>query len=146
MSLISQSRMEEKKIKYNVSDDTLDYLDTQVDEFNDTNNLTKKIAIHRNLQEITKSLIDEIDNMVEIIDNIDQTVLNSEFYDTNDNNDNKNNDINDDIINVEEMINNMEEEESMEIKISHYKRITDIVKKCRLKCDIDQMNILNVNN
>ena len=145
MSLISQSRMEEKKIKYNVSDDTLDYLDTQVDEFNDTTNLTKKIAIHRNLQEITKSLINEIDNMVEIIDNIDQTVLNSEFYDTNDN-DNKNNDINDDIINVEEMINNMEEEESMEIKISHYKRITDIVKKCRLKCDIDQMNILNVNN
>ena len=142
MSVTSKKNTENKEIKFTVSDDTLDYLDTQVDEFNETDNLGKKIAIHRKLQTITKTLIDEIDTMVEMIDDIDQTELNSEFYESKDDD---NDDINDDIIKIDEMIENMEEEESMQLKISHYKRITEVVKKCRAKCSVDKLNVLNVN-
>lgn len=142
MSSVSKSNTENKQTTYTVSDDTLDYLDTQVDEFNDTDNLGKKITIHRKLKEITKILIDEIDNMVEMIDDIDETSLNSEFYETKEDD---NDDINDDIIKLEDIIDNMEEEESIQVKISHYKRIAHVVKKCRAKCSIDKMVVLNIN-
>ena len=101
MSSVSKKNTENKEIKFKVSDDTLDYLYTQVDEFNETDNLGKKIAIHRKLQTITKTLIDEIDTMVEMIDDIDQSELNSEFYESKDDD---NDDINDDIIKLDVLV------------------------------------------
>jgi hypothetical protein len=128
---------EKKESKYTVSEDTFDYLDTQVDEFNDTDNLGEKIVIHNNLKTITQNLIEEIDSMVEMIDDIDNESLNDEIIENNDN-------IDDDIIKLEGMIENMEEEESMLLKIKHYKRIIGIVKKCKNKTNQEPMQVFNV--
>lgn len=127
--------------KYTISEDTLDYLDTQIDDFNDTDNLGQKIAIHNKLKAITDELIQEIDLMVEIIDNIDDNTLNNEFYETKEEND----DINDNIIKLEDMIENMEEEKSLSLKINHYKRIIGIVNKCKKNINVGKINVLNVN-
>lgn len=130
--------------KMPISDDTLDYLDSQVDELNDTNNLSEKIAIHRRLDDITKNLVSEIDSMVDIIDKVDQTFLTSELLDTDDD-DHGSGDVNDSIVKLEKMIEGMQEEDSMQVKIEHYKRITEVVKRCKAKCTADTMSVAKCN-
>lgn len=126
-----------------ISDDTLDFLDAQVDEFNDTDNLSKKIAIHRQLEEVTKGLVQEIDGMVEIIDQVDQAFLNSELVDVDDQSEST--DVNDDIVKLEKMVEGMKEADVMQVKIEHYKRITEAVKRCRAKCTADTMSVAKCN-
>lgn len=132
-----------KTLKHPVSDDTLDDLEAQVDKFNETKHLGEKISIHSKLKDSIQILEQEVDDMVEIIDRIDIDAVSAELKHSTDINDRT--DITEDIVNLEKMVEGMKEEEIMQIKLLHIKKITDIVKKCKSKCDSSKMRIAKCN-
>ncbi len=130
-----------KNILNPVSDDSLDYLDSQMDNFNETNNLGEKISIYDHLKESVNNLEKEVVDMLKIIDTVDMETFNND--DSNSENDKT--DINDDIANIEKMIEGLKEEEIMQIKIKHFERIADVVRKCKAKCHTNNMKITKCN-
>ena len=129
-----------KTLKHPVSDDMLDDLEAQVDKFNETKLLEEKIRIHSILKESVKILEQEIDDMVEIIDKIDIHAVSQELKNSTDDID-----ITDDIVNLEKIVEGMKEEDVMQIKMMHIQKITDIVKRCKSKCDSSKMRIAKCN-
>ena len=136
-----KSDLSETKIINPISDDTLDYLDSQMDRFNETNNLGEKISIYDHLKESVNNLEKEVSDMLKIIDTIDIDSFNND--DTKPDTDKS--DINDDIVNIEKMMQGLQEEEIMQIKIMHFKRIAEVVKNCKAKCHSDNMKITKCN-
>jgi hypothetical protein len=130
-----------KNINNPISDDTLDYIDSQVDRFNETQNLGGKISIHAKLTESVKDLEKEINDMIDIIDKTDINQVSEDLRTSNSMNETT--DITSDIMNLEKMIEVLREEDIMQVKIMHYKRIAAIVRKCKAVCDTTKMKIIN---
>lgn len=137
-----KNKSSDKQIEsFDISDDTLDYLDSEIDKFNNTTKLGEKISIHKKLELVTKNLIDEINNMVSIVDNIDKNIEVDESSD-----DIEDINIDDMFVNIEKMLEDMKNDEPILMKIKHYERIMNIVKKCRTKCSKKEiMNITKCN-
>lgn len=124
-----------------LSDDVIDYLDSEVDRLQETKNLGEKINIHAKLIDTVKVLEKEINEMVDMIDRIDlNDNLKQSISCTN-----ETTDINDDLVNLEKMMEDMDKEEVMQMKIKHYLRIVDIVKRCKAKCLENGMKVVKCN-
>lgn len=132
-----------KALQHPVSDDTLDDLEAQVDKFNETKHLGEKIKLHSALKDSIQTLEQEVDDMVEIIDKIDIDAVSAELKQTAEVSDRT--DITDDIVSLEKMVEGMKEEEIMQIKLMHIQKITEIVKRCKSKCDSSKMRIAKCN-
>jgi hypothetical protein len=133
-------KKEETKIKYPISDDTLDELESKVEKFNDMENIGDKIALHSELKETITQLEQEVDDMVEMIDKIDTDVINNKESSSS-----EQSDITDDVINIEKMIDGMKEEEIMQIKLTHLKKLILMIQKCKSKCGSSNMRISKCN-
>lgn len=132
---------DDKKIKYPISDDTIDYLDSCVDRLNDTKNIGEKISLHSTLTDTIKNLEVEIDHMVEIVDNID---IEKNSDDTNfEGCDNTS--IDDDIVNLEEIMQKLKVDDILQTKIMQLQRISDLIIKCRRKCNNGQIQMCKCN-
>ena len=145
MEDINDDNDNKKRIKHPLSDDTLDELEMEAEKFKETQNLGEKISIHSKLNETIKDLEKEIDDMINIIDKINIDAVNKEI---NDNiHESSGTTINDDIVSLEKMMENLNDEEVLQMKVFHYKRITDIVKKCKSICESDSgtLNIAKCN-
>ena len=81
--------------------------------------------------------------MVEIIDKIDIDAVSAYLKQTSEANDKT--DITDDIVNLEKMVEGMKEEDIMQIKLMHIRKITEIVNRCKSKCDSSKMRIAKCN-
>jgi hypothetical protein len=124
------------QIAYPVSDDVLDQLDIQVERFNETPNLNEKMQIHTMLRTSIVNLEREIDGMLEIIEHIDADEIAQDHSDT---------DLNDDLVSIEQMVQGMEDEEVMQLKIAHYTRITQMIRTCKAKCRVNNMKVEKCN-
>src|SRR5579872_4891957 len=75
-----------------LSDDVIDYLDSEIDRFNETKNLGDKISLHSKLIDTINTLETEIDAMINNVDKMDAVYVNM-----NDKNEKLNSNNNDDI-------------------------------------------------
>lgn len=132
-----------KNLKTPISGDVIDDLDFQVDKLNDATNLGEKIALHSKIAEQTTRLENEVDNMINMLDSINFDVV-SEMI-KNDKNNNDNTDVSDDIVNIEKLLENMKDEDVMQIKLLYVQKITDQIRKCRIKCDKTNFTINKCN-
>lgn len=130
-------------LEHPVSDDTLDDLEAQVDKFTETKDLSERIKLHSILKSSVRILEEEVDQMVELIDRIDIDAVNTEIRKTTENTDRT--DITDDIVNLEKMMEGMKDEEIMQLKLMYVQKITEIVKRCKSKCDSSKMKITKCN-
>jgi hypothetical protein len=136
-----------KDLKYPISDDTFDFMESQVDTFNETKNLGEKIQIHSKLEESVKNLGREIDEMASILDNdkLDTDAVNEDIAKNGSECNDGSTDINEDVINIEKILKDMKEEEIMQIKVLHYQKIIEKIKFCKSKCDSSKMRIAKCN-
>lgn len=135
-------------IKYPLSDDILDELDSQLDNFNETKNLGEKITIHSKLSETIENLENEINSMITLIEKEDQIYLDSDLLNNTDPQDDDYTDnLDDNIINIERHLENMKSEEILQYKLKHYQRIIRIVQKSKEKigCTEKIMNVAKCN-
>jgi disulfide oxidoreductase YuzD len=133
-------------VNHPVSDDTMDYLEAQVDRFNESKNLGEKINIHSKLKEYVSNIDREIDQMYELIDKYDTDAIGEEIMAENDasmiNNDI---DVENDIANLESMVDKLKEEEIMQKKMVHLQSILEKINRYRSKCDSSKMRIAKCN-
>ena len=125
-----------------LSDDTLDYVDSQVEKLTDTDNLSEKISIHQQLKDTIKKLETEINDLAERIDKIDTETfkeLSAMGQTTNED------DPNEGIANIEQIIGNLQNEETLQHKVAQFERIADIVKSCRFKCIASDVKLRKCN-
>lgn len=120
-----------EKISYPVSDDIFDELETKVEQFNDTSNISEKMVLHNELKETILQLEQEIDNMVEIVDKLETDVIDNPS-DT---------DITDDVISIEKMVDGMKEEEIMQTKLAHLKKIINKIQGCKSRYGSSNLHI-----
>lgn len=133
-----------KNLKYAVSDDSFDYLESQADKLNETNNLGEKINIYSKIQEYAKNIEEEIEKIAEIIDKLDTDAVTEEITKRMDMTD-ETSDISDDIVNIEKMTEELKGEDVMQIKLIHYQKIIEKIKFCKAKCDSSKMKIAKCN-
>lgn len=126
-----------------VSDDSLDFLETQIDTLNDTKNLGTKVTLHAKIMDYTKRLESEVDNMIELMDKIDYNVV-SEAIKKNKNNADTS-DVSDDIINLDKLLSDLQEEDVMQIKLLYMRKIIDQIERCRSKCEKSKMTVNKCN-
>jgi hypothetical protein len=131
-----------KNLKYPISDDTLDYLETESDKLSESKNLSEKIRLHTELKCNIQSIGNEVDAMVELIDKIDSDLVTKEISHENNTSDlTDDTDIADDTVNLEKGLADLVEEDVLQVKIKHLQRLTEMVKKCRVKCGPAAMKI-----
>lgn len=123
--------MTDKKDTIVVSDDTFDLLEAEVDKFNETKSLSEKIEIHSQLSKKISLLEDEINGMIKIIDDIDKEDIN----------------ISDDTsgIEIDDLIDEFDNEEILQKKLSCYIKMINKVKMCKKKCEKNTLSISRVN-
>lgn len=111
-----------------VNDDTLDYLENELENCNDpnNNNQSEKMALQQKLQTTIKGLMSDVDNMIEFIETLE---IDDIEFDSD-----PNEDITDVVSNIEREIEVMKEEESYELKIKQYERIREKIQRCRKQC------------
>lgn len=132
-----------KSLSIPVSDDVMDYLESQVDQLKSTDNLGEKVSIHTKLLEYTKSLEKEIDEMIDMIEKIDYNDVYEDIK--NDINSQDTTDVSDDILNLEKIMSKLKEEDVMQIKLLYMKKILDRVRLCKAKCGEHKMTINKCN-
>lgn len=130
------------QIETPVSDDMMDYLDAENDKLNASKNLSEKIGLHNKLTNMIKRIGNEVDDMVAIIDKLDVESVTEELLQDATENDTE---IEDDIVNMDKMLIGLKDEGILQIKIEYLKRLTDMVKNCRRKCDPTKMVISKCN-
>lgn len=135
-----------KNLKYPISDDTLDYLESESDKLNESKNLSEKMKLHTELKCNIQSIGDEVDAMVDLIDKIDPDAVTKEISQENNTSELiDDTDIADDIVNLEKGLADLSEEEVLQVKIKHLQRLTEMVKNCRAKCGPSVMKISKCN-
>lgn len=132
-----------KNLKIPVSDDSLDYLESQIDILNDTSNLDTKVQLHSKLIEYTQQLTNEIDNMTDLLEKIDVDAI-SELIKS-DVNQSASTEVTDDIVNIESLMAKLKEEEVMQIKMLYLKKLIDRVGRCKAKCESNKLTINKCN-
>jgi hypothetical protein len=126
-----------------INDDTLDLIEHKIEEINNTNNLGEKVKLHKKLTDTTTKLMSSVNEMVSLIDNID----NRTFVDESDSSDDEDSDSDSDtdsnnIDELDNLLNNMKDEDSLKKKIELYEKIIKKVQKVKKKCtDTDKMII-----
>lgn len=135
----------EGKIENPISDDTLDYVESQVEKMTEADNLGEKISIHQQLKDTIERLENEINELAERIDKIDtdtfrelNTLSQSQILDDIEN-------PNDGIINIEQLVDSLQNEEILQNKVTQFERIADIVKSCKLKCIDNEVKLRKCN-
>lgn len=132
-----------KKPQIDLSDDTLDCVDSLADEFSRTKNMSRKIYLHADLVNIIKKLEEEIDSASTLIDEIDHghvaNALDTKVVDT------KHDDISADILDIDGMIKNMKEGEGLQYKIDQYKKIMDKIHICKQICEASKIKYAKCN-
>lgn len=121
------------QIQNPVTDDVIDDLDGRIDKFNESKNLGEKVQLHHEITKTINTLESEINEMVEIIDMIDTEYVGKEIEKSIRETDSSS--IDDDIVNIDKMMHNMSEEEILQLKILRYKKIIDIIRHCKSKCE-----------
>jgi hypothetical protein len=132
-----------KNLAIPVSDDSLDFLETQLDILNDTTNLGEKVTMHSKLIDYTKRLENEVDTMIELMDKIDINNVSEEIKREKNNSDTT--DVSDDIINLDKLLGELQEEDVMQIKIMYMRKIIDQIERCRSKCEKSKMTLRKCN-
>lgn len=135
-----------------ISDDTLDYVDSQVERLAETENLGEKISIHQQLKETIKRLENEINELAERIDKIDtETFKELSTIGIQENNDDPSNgslpggSLPGGIANIERLVGSLQNEEILQNKVAHFERLADIVKNCKLKCIASDVRLKKCN-
>lgn len=126
--------------EYPISNNTMEYVESQIDKLNETDNLSEKINIHAKLTEYTKTLESEINSMIDTLDNIniDDAIIDTQtICDSTD--------IDDDIVNLNKMMENMQEEEIMQTKLDYLKKMITQVQKCKKITDNNKMSVTKIN-
>jgi hypothetical protein len=137
-----ESANKKLKLENPISDDTLDYLDSQIDKFNETTKLGEKINIHNELSTTIKKLEKEIDDMADIIDKIDVENVKSEHNRESNSNVSS---IDNDIVTLEKLVEGMKEEDILQIKIFHLQKIAEIIRNCKSKFNNADLRISKCN-
>ena len=132
-----------KNLMNPVSDDSLDFLETQLDILNDSTNLGEKVTMHAKLVDYTKRLENEVDTMIELMDKIDINTVSEDIK--RDKNNSDTTDVSDDIINLDKLLGELREEDVMQIKILYLRKIIDQIENCRSKCEKSKLTITKCN-
>lgn len=134
-------------IDIEISEDNINLIEAMAQQLNDTPSMSEKIALHTKLTSIIEKLKKEIDNACEIIDNIDVDDADKRISEIRNSNEIVSDiDIDESIVNIDTLFNSMKEEEVMQYKIEHFKRIADTVKACKDACGTQMiMKIKNCN-
>lgn len=128
-----------KNLEVPVSNDSLDFLETQMDILNDTTNLGEKVNMYSKLGDYTKKLENEVDMMIELMDTLDISTVCEDIKREKNNNDTS--DVSDDIINLDKLLGELKNEDVMQIKILYMRKIIDQIEKCRSKCEKSKMTV-----
>jgi hypothetical protein len=124
-----------------LSDDTLDYVDSQMEKLTDTENLAEKICIHQQLKDTIKKLENEINDLAERIDKIDTDT----FKELGSMGQMSDGDPDDGLANIEQIVNDLPNEETMQQKVAQFERLANIVKSCKMKCIASEVKMRKCN-
>lgn len=130
-----------KNLEILVSDDSLDFLETQIDTLNDTKHLGRKVTMHAKLIEYTRRLENEVDNMIELMDTLDMNAATEKIK--KEKNDSDTTDVSDDIINIDKLLKELQDEDVMQIKLLYMRNLIDQIEKCKSKCEKSKMTVTN---
>lgn len=140
MSINKKNKKKNNNLYENpVSDDSLEHIESQIEKMNETDVLSEKISIHDKLVDYTKTMENEINTMIDMLDNIDvnKTLDDIQYCDSNN--------IDDDIVNLNKMMENLKEEQVMQMKLNYLKKMIEQVQKCRTIAEKNKLTMTKVN-
>lgn len=118
-----------------LSEDLLDILECDLEDYEEENNLSKKISKHSNLTKKVNELEETINNFIDIIDNIDEIevecINDEEFSKT--------------IEDIENMISNLDNEDCTGKLIEEYQKIHNKIRYAKEKCEETSLSITKIN-
>lgn len=132
-----------QNVQIPVSDDSIDYLESQMDQLNETTNLGEKVELHSKLMDYIKKLEKEVDSMIEMMDDIESDAVSDEIKKENIITDTT--DVSDDIMNLDDLLGKFKKEDVMQMKMIYLKKLYEYTAKCREKCEQNHMTIKTCN-
>lgn len=125
-----------------VSDDTLDYLEIQVDKYNEMKNLGEKVDLNKRLNDVMRVLTSDIDEMTDLIG--DEKYLQMELSTKDENFDDLTDDISDNIVKIENDVKNLSlSDECVNLQVKQYIKIIKKIRHCKDQYVSTKMKVTN---
>jgi hypothetical protein len=136
---MSDNEYDEKtNIIEDFTEDTIDILECDIEEYENETNFAEKISKHSNLNKKVSELINTVNGFIETIDEIDNIGI-EELSDI------EESDLSTTLNNIEKEIEELEDQEIIKTKIDMYQIILTKIKKAKAKCEESSLNSIRIN-